>query len=257
MGKPTQIALLAVVLVGTLLAAIVLFQQHQRGVLWRVVQLCVADQKEHGRPRPCSYVNLAGGEKAGYVVLYDPLSRAQYLVMPTRRISGIESPEILAADAPNYWQAAWRSRVYVFYKVHRRLPRNDIGLAVNSAPDRSQDQLHIHIDCLQPAVRRKIDAHADAIGTTWTRLGFDLVGRRYWARRVKSPDLTGVNPFRLLSDWVTSKGGAMWRETLVVAGVTFADHHDGFILLSDSADPAHGDPGHGEYLLDHACALAR
>jgi CDP-diacylglycerol pyrophosphatase len=245
-----------VLLAGALSAAAMFaVQAHQRGVLWRIVQLCIADQSENGRPRPCSYVNLAGGEREGYVVLEDPLSRAQFLVMPTRHIAGIESPEILSADAPNYWQAAWQSRTFVFRRLRRRLPRDAIGLAINSAPDRSQDQLHIHVDCLRRSVRRQIDSHADAIGANWMRLGFNLAGRRYWGRRVDTADLSEVNPFRLLADWVTSNGGEMWRETLVVVGVTFAGHRDGFVLLADTADVPHGNLGHGESLLDHACAL--
>jgi CDP-diacylglycerol pyrophosphatase len=177
--------------------------------------------------------------------------------LPTQRISGIESPELLSSDAPNYWQAAWQSRRYVSAHLHRKLPRDDVGLAVNSAPDRSQDQLHVHVDCLQPSVTSQVDSHVEAIGNTWQQLGFSLAGRRYFARRIEAPNLRGINPFHLLADLVKSNGGAMSRETLVVIGVTFGDHHDGFVLLADSADPPRGNPGDGESLLDHTCALVK
>lgn len=248
----------AVVLLGAVMSVVIfVVRKHQRTVLWHIVQLCVADQAKNGRPRPCSYVSLASGTRGGYVVLEDPLSPTQFLASPTQRISGIESPELLSADAPNYLEAAWRSRRFVFHRLHRKLPRNAVGLAVNSASDRSQDQLHIHVDCLQPSVRRQIDSHVEAIGTRWKQLDFSLAGRRYFARRIEGPNLQGINPFHLLADWVTSNGGAMWRETLVVIGVTFGGHRDGFILLADSADPVHGNPGHGESLLDHTCALVK
>ena len=255
MHRPFRIALLAIGVLlasGVLASVIVAVQAHQRGLLWHIVQLCVIDHLDDGRPRPCLYVSLAGG----YVVLADPLSRSQVLVMPTLHISGIESPKILSADVPNYWQSAWRSRRFLFHRLGRSLPRNAVGLAINSSPDRSQDQLHIHVDCLQPSVRQRLDSHADEIGTSWTELGFSLDKHRYWARLIDAPDLRGVYPFRLLADWVASRDGAMWRETLVVVGARLADHHGGFILLADSADPSHGDPGHGESLLDHSCALA-
>jgi CDP-diacylglycerol pyrophosphatase len=258
--RAVRIALLVVaVLLAGAAAAVVIFsvRKHQRSVLWHVVQLCVADQIQNGRPRPCTYVSLEAGIRGGYAVLEDPLSPSQVLVLPTRRISGIESPELLSADAPNYLEAAWRSRRFVFQRLRRKLARDAIGFAVNSAPDRSQDQLHIHVDCLQPSVRRQIDSHVDAIGTTWKKLGFSLAGRHYSARRIERPTLRGINPFRLLADWVTSNGGAMWRETLVLVAVTFGGHHDGFVLLADFADPAIGNPGHGEALLDHSCALAK
>jgi CDP-diacylglycerol pyrophosphatase len=247
--------LLGAVLLASAVAVIAVFAiRKERMVLWDIVQLCAAHQRSGGRARPCSYASEDG--PGGYVVLADPLSRAQVLVMPTSRIAGIESPELVRDGAPNYLEDAWRSRAFVFRRLRQKLPRDAVGLAVNSSPDRSQDQLHIHVDCLRPSVRREINSRVDAIGTTWMQLGFALAGRRYFARRVESPDLQGVNPFRLLANWVTANGGAMWRETLVVVGVTFANHHDGFVLLADTADPPHGNPGHGEFLLDHACRLA-
>jgi CDP-diacylglycerol pyrophosphatase len=253
--KIAWLAGLCVVAAAVVVVVALAVEKHQRNALWHIVQLCVADQVENGKPRPCSYVSLS--THGGYVVLEDPLSRAQVLVLPTRRISGIESPELQKAGAPNYWQDAWQSKWFVSHRLRRKLPRDGVGLAVNSSPDRSQDQLHIHVDCLLPDVRQQLGMHADAIGTTWKQLDFPLAGRRYFARRVEAPNLEGVNPFRLLGDWVTSNGGAMWRETLVVAGVTFAGGHDGFVLLADSADPEHGIPGHGESLLDHNCVLGK
>ena len=104
---------------------------------------------------------------------------------------------------------------------------------------------------------RQVDSHVEAIGNTWKQLDFTLAGRRYFARRIEASNLGGINPFRLLADWVTSSGGAMWRETLVVIGVTFKGHHDGFVLLADSSDPSTENTGHGESLLDHTCALVK
>jgi len=247
----------AVILAIATPIAVFAVRNDQRTVLWHVVQLCVADQVENGRPRPCALVDLKDGTRGGYVVLDDPFSRSQYLVMPTRQLSGIESPEIAENDAPNYWEDAWRSRSFVTRRLRTSLPRDGVGLAVNSSFDRSQDQLHIHVDCLQPDVRQLLDAHVGEIGTTWKQLAFDLEGRRYWSRRVEGADLLGVNPFRLLAEWVNRTGGVMWKETLVVAGVKLSDHHDGFVLLADAADPAHGARGHGESLLDHSCSLVK
>jgi CDP-diacylglycerol pyrophosphatase len=49
----------------------------------------------------------------------------------------------------------------------------------------------------------------------------------------------------------------MGEHTLVLAGASFAPDQPGFVLLDDRADPATGDRGTGESLLDHDCALAR
>ena len=68
----------------------------------------------------------------GYVVLKDRVGDTQFLLMPTARITGIESPAILAADAPNYWDAAWQARHFVDERAHRDLSREAISLAINS-----------------------------------------------------------------------------------------------------------------------------
>jgi len=50
---------------------------------------------------------------------------------------------------------------------------------------------------------------------------------------------------------------AMGNQTLVVAGVVFADGKPGFVILNDEADAATGDRASGEDLQDHSCALAK
>ena len=183
----------------------------ERSALWHVVHdLCVVNQLHNGRPAPCDYVNLADGERNGYAILKDLRGATQYLLIATRRISGIESPDLLAADAPNYWRAAWQARSYVSRRAKSELPRDAIGMAINSAFARSQDQLHIHIDCVRPDVRDGILGHAAAFGETWAALPFDLDGRNYVARRVDSPILTGSIPFACLPrEWRPS--GTTWR----------------------------------------------
>ncbi len=45
--------------------------------------------------------------------------------------------------------------------------------------------------------------HLDA---QWRPMTEALAGRKYWARRVDSADLAGVNPFRLLADEMPERG---------------------------------------------------
>ena len=54
----------------------------------------------------------------GFVVLKDIRGVAQFLLIPTARIGGIEDPAILAPDATNYWDAAWRARDFVDGRLH-------------------------------------------------------------------------------------------------------------------------------------------
>jgi CDP-diacylglycerol pyrophosphatase len=250
------VAVILIGIVGALAAAFWLVPKVSGGAsaLWRIVHgRCVPDQEKNGRPAPCAFVSLTGGERSGYAIFKDRVGKAQFLLIPTRRLSGIEDPEILAPGAPNYWQAAWNAREYVSARAGRALPRSALGMAINSALDRSQDQLHIHIDCTRTDVRARLHAHLGEFGDGWSKLPFDLSGHRYSARRLDSPDLRGADPFRLLSQAAAIDGQGMSKRTLVVVGATFARGRQGFVLLSDTADPLRGDLAHGEDLLDHRC----
>jgi CDP-diacylglycerol pyrophosphatase len=225
--------------------------------LWKIVHgRCVPNEEQHGNPAPCTLVDLRGGEAHGYVLLKDIRGKTQYLAIPTARITGIEDPKLLAPAAPNYFADAWRERGYTERAAGHALPRDALSLAVNSPHARSQNQLHIHIDCLRPDVRAALREAAPAIGERWTKLPVPLAGHRYWARRVLGRDLDGRNPFKLLAAQLPGARAAMGEQTLAVVGAEFGGR-PGFILLDDRLDLAVGDHAGGEELQDHACALAR
>ncbi|GLP81232.1 CDP-diacylglycerol diphosphatase [Mycobacterium antarcticum] len=215
--------------------------------LWRIVDgQCVPNQVAHGNPAPCAEVDL----DAGSAVLKDLVGATQYLLIPTERSSGIEDPAILAPDAPNYFAAAWRARSFVDERAGVTLPRDWVSLAINSAFARSQDQLHIHVDCLSPDVHDALAAHAAAVGPAWAPFPVPLAGHRYDAVQVGGEDLD-VDPFDLLADGVPGARDDMAARTLVVVGTVAADGRPGFVILTDRADPAAGDLAEGEELQDH------
>ncbi|MGH7014345.1 MAG: CDP-diacylglycerol diphosphatase [Stellaceae bacterium] len=220
--------------------------------LWRIVHdQCVPGQIERHDPSPCALVDIAGG----YVVLKDRVGATQFLVLPTARITGIESAMLLLPRSAGYMQDAWSARRFVEARALAPLTRADLSLAVNSAYGRTQNQLHIHVDCLRADVRDALARHRAAIGDQWRRFPVALAGHRYIARRLVIPDLDGVNPFRTLADEVPAARANMGAYTLVVAGAIFAGK-PGFILLADRADPTRGDRASGESLQDHGCAMA-
>jgi CDP-diacylglycerol pyrophosphatase len=222
--------------------------------LWKIVHdRCVPHATAGEGPAPCSFVDLPGG----YAVLKDIRGATQFLLIPTARIAGIESPAILQPGAPNYWQAAWAARRFVDEKAGRSLPRQDIGLAINAASQRSQNQLHIHIDCLRPDVIAALAGKAAEIGAGWTPVALPPAGHPYLARRIDGPDLTGVDPFRLVAESLPGAAADMGGQTLVLAGAGFGAGQEGFYLLDDHVDPAQPARGWGEELLDHDCALLR
>src|SRR5690348_3703327 len=149
-------------------------------VLWKIVHdKCVPNAQQHNNAARCEEVDLSGGVERGHVVLKDLVGNTQYLVIPTARVTGIEDPALLVAKAPNYWAPAWIARLYVFARVHQELPRSAIGLAVNSVKGRSQNQLHIHVDCVQPDLRRYLARRAARLRERWSDLGEAYNGHRY------------------------------------------------------------------------------
>ncbi|MDE0853247.1 MAG: CDP-diacylglycerol diphosphatase [Nevskia sp.] len=238
-------------LLGGVLAAALAGCHGDSDALWKIVhQRCVPDQVQHGNPAPCVLVELAAGEAQGDAVLKDRNGPYQYLLIATAPVSGIESPLLTAAGAPPYFAAAWRARRFVEQSAQRSLPREALSLAINSEYGRSQNQLHIHIDCLKPAVRDALQAQLHAIGPVWAPLPAPLEGHQYRAMRLSEAQFEQANPFALLA----GSPEPMARHTLVAAGATFEDGTPGLILLDHTADLWRLDRGHGEELQNHSCS---
>lgn len=221
--------------------------------LWTIVHdQCVPDQTRLGHPAPCAKVDLA----RGYVLLKDLVGATQYLLLPIARITGIESPVLLQPQTPNFFADAWAETKLVDKKLGQTLPRQDLSLAVNSIYGRTQNQLHIHIDCIAPAVAAKLSAHIGAVGPYWSPFPVTLAGYGYEAIRIDGARLGGNNPFMMLAHGLPAARRHMGQYTLVLVGATFPDGVPGFILLADRANLATGDRGSGEALQDHRCAIA-
>jgi CDP-diacylglycerol pyrophosphatase len=224
--------------------------------LWNVVHgECVPNQLQHGDPKPCAQVDLKNGVDQGYAVLKDRNGPAQFLLIPTKRITGIESPELLADNARNYFADAWDARHYVEQMLGHAMPIDTLSLAVNSVWARTQNQLHIHIDCIRADVRQALATQREKIGQSWAPLGEPLDGHSYMAMRVSGTTLDGHNPFTLLAQGVPGASVDMGERTLVVFGMLFGDQLPGFVILEDRANFVGLDFAAGARLQDHNCAL--
>jgi CDP-diacylglycerol pyrophosphatase/Uncharacterized alpha/beta hydrolase domain (DUF2235) len=115
----------------------------------------------------------------------------------TIRISGIESPALQSDSAPNYWEAAWGARRFVEQGARRRFLRDQIGMAINSAATRSQDQLHIHVSCVAPVVADFLRRHQAEVRGAWFPLRAKLAGHRFLAMKVETESLAQVEPFKV------------------------------------------------------------
>lgn len=225
--------------------------------LWKIVSgQCVPHEQAAHDPAPCAAVDLADGVDKGFAVLKDLRGVAQFLLIPTKPLGGMEDPAILAPGAVNYWDAAWQARAFVEARLRTTLPRDGMSLAINSVVGRSQDQLHIHIDCVRPDVQALLRQNLDKVGSAWSVFPVELAGHRYRTLRIPQESLHSVDPFRLLAESGEHVAADMGMHTLVLVGATFPDGTDGFVLLDDHADVLAGDFASGEQLQDHACRIA-
>jgi CDP-diacylglycerol pyrophosphatase len=192
----------------------------------------------------------------GWAVLKDTREPTHILLVPTRRVSGIESPLLLEPDAPNYWRNAWKARRYFERLVGRPVPRGDFALVINSRYGRTQDQLHIHIDCIRPPVAQALREAAPHVGAAWAPLDATLSYQHFEARRIDGASLDR-NPFKLLAAGDPAARADMGAYTLAAVPEVFPGDQPGFILLARRADLARGDPAAGEGILDHKCAVLR
>jgi CDP-diacylglycerol pyrophosphatase len=239
-----------IVCVGTALAAATQPRAANRDALRQIVEeQCVVHWLKKKAPAPCASVYLSEPEResAGYAVLADIKGGAHFLLIPTTTITGIESPEILASPTPNYFAAAWRARDELAARLGRTVARDAVGLAVNSQRSRTQDQLHIHIECLGRQIHRVLKAAAERLNDSWSPI--TLAEGQYQALRLMGEDFGTANPFVLLAQRMPGATRDMGAYTLMVAGMQFKDGA-GFIVLTGKNVPG------TETLLDSTCAIA-
>jgi CDP-diacylglycerol pyrophosphatase len=212
-----------------------------RDALREIVQeQCMPHWREQHSAAPCLELHLDGAGDEGYAVLADRKGGAHFLLIPTKTISGIESPVLEAPGAPSYFQAAWRAHERLDGISGRRVPARLVGLAVNPLHARGQDQLHIHIECLRRDVYETLSRQAAHLSSSWVPV--TLGGAGYWVRGI-SADLDADDPFKLLASHPPEAERGMSDYTLVVTGAP----RGGFLMLASSSAA-------GELLLDSTCA---
>lgn len=215
--------------------------------LWKIVGgQCVPQEQAMGHPGQCTSVNLTGH----YAILKDISGISQHLLIPTERITGIESPSILEPNAPEYWADGWNERKVVEDSLGEPLAGNQFGLEINSKYRRSQQQLHIHMDCMRTNVITALAPYRAAPLGKWKWDTLD--GARYRIMRVSS--LTHAsNPFRIVAR-DHSGSEAMATQTILVTGAGPSPEQDGWLIVNSGMDVSDGS-GTAEGLLDHRCLL--
>lgn len=213
--------------------------------LWNIVHdKCVVDIA------PCVSVN----KDEHYAILKDLRGVAQHLLIPTLRITGIEDKTLLDPATPNFFADAWNERSAVDSKLPRPLTRDEMSLAVNAQNARTQNQLHIHMDCLSPDAHEALTKVADAVTPEWAPLPVEIAGHHFMAERVMGETLGGYRPFIELAKTLKEPETEMAQHNLDVVGANFKDG-PGFIVLSDTSFLTPTAMAGGEDIQDHTCAI--
>jgi len=190
------------------LAAVAIFFSIARAsnpdALWQIVHnSCEPAARGADVPQKCIDVDASHG----FAVLKDLNGIAQYLLIPTARVGGIESPDLLSPDSPNYWRAAWQARRFVEAKLGEELPR-DGGHVVR---------------------RRQLDpANHVVVG----------VGH---PRRAVGRDRARECRLELLRGWVDTKRSGTGTQAQDAIAMLMADHKKVKKLFSDYDKPRHAE----------------
>ncbi|MDT0323812.1 CDP-diacylglycerol diphosphatase, partial [Streptomyces millisiae] len=122
---------------------------HDNVDLWKDVKYATPAHKDGAID-----VVFPGGDKSrGYAVRqgHKPAQLTDLLVIPTARETGIECDNLLEAGAPHYFKDAFEQASILPPGNQGQAP--DWALGINSADNRGQDQLHIHVTLLDPTAR--------------------------------------------------------------------------------------------------------
>jgi CDP-diacylglycerol pyrophosphatase len=163
---------------------------------------------------------------------------------------GIEAPSLIFARGHRLLGFAWNARGLVRDRNGKPVPESDIGLAVNSAEARTQDQLHIHIACLSSEARRTLAA-LTIKRSGWIRDAVRIGGSWYNVDYVMNADTADIHPFSILAEGLGVSSREMSSQTLVLAAARPLNGKPGFYLLSRAGTDS--DPATGEHLLDPLC----
>ena len=246
--KKAALLLLALVVVTMVIVVVWLKSVgHPDALRHIVLDQCLPGQLQHRNPAPCAQVK----PDAGYVVFKDRNGPLQYLLMPTYRINGSESPLLTKAHTPNFFWLAWQARGFMRMKHGAEIPNSAVSLTINSRLGRTQNHLHIHISCLRPDVREKLNAHQAQVGTQWRPFPGGLEGHEYLARRVTEAELVKRSPFMMLAEEVPDARKHMGRY-----GMAMAQQSDGsFVLLATERNLLALNLASAEELQDHQCDI--
>ncbi|NVZ23446.1 CDP-diacylglycerol diphosphatase [Pseudomonas costantinii] len=239
-------------IVGGLLCGLVLvWAWNWRGnpdALWHIVsQQCVPNQQQQHKPDPCLAVDL----EHGFTLLKDRNGPVHDLLIPVNKVTGIEEAALGSQLLPHYFAQAWQHRNVLSDGLNKAIPDQFVSVAINSRYGRTQNQLHVHIACLRPAVFAALNQQSTTLDEQWRVLPTRLMGHTYSARTLPAADVDALDPFALLREYVQARGDSMSQY-----GLLMTPRADGrLVLLTTHLAPGELNRGSAEELQDPHCDL--
>lgn len=218
--------------------------------LWEIIsEQCVPNQQQHSNPAPCLEVNLADG----YVLFDDRNGPYHDLLLPTDKIRGIESPELLQQGTPNVFEQAWARRGHLSLEAGKPLKDDYLSLAINSRYGRTQNQLHIHIACLRPEIYHTLNQQFPTLSADWKALPVKINGHIYLAKTLTQNEWTQSDPFKTLDRYAQQRNESIGKYGLALVSTPTGEK----VLLASSLDIFNMSLGSVEEIQDFSCALAK
>jgi CDP-diacylglycerol pyrophosphatase len=199
-----------------------------------------------GNAFPCVEADPSGSQTFGRVLLKSPRYRSEFLILPADPVQGVESSVLQQEAANPLWVFAWQSRHNVEGVLHGSLPAEAIGLTVNSSGSRTQDQFHIHVDCVSNAVQRQL-LNIPIRKGAWTPITNLAGDGAYIATQLGAGDLATTNIMAIVASQLPT-GTSLGEASVAVVGVGKGDNASAFNVLVRFDNRA------AEDLLDHTCA---
>ena len=211
-------------------------------VLLTLARCCVTDPQDVDGGKGC--VGKPVGSPEYYSILRDskPAKQGADLLIPTDAVTGVEDAAVLKDPWAGYFDQAWR-----FGEPKRG---HKTALAVNSKPARDNNQLHVHVGCVNAKilpVLAKAKIHSTPVSVTIDKHPYKAV----WVK-----DLTGDDsPFRVVDKWV--RAGEMQYQGIAVVGAVKEDssHNvvddNGYFIL-DTAGKTKEEGGLAESVIDYS-----
>ena len=197
-----------------------------RQALWSVIRTLCLPASYFGASFPCLKVDRA----AGYAILRPPSqSSLDFIITPTINIEGIESLSRLHEKPPHLWKAGWMSRDLLREAAHHDLSWDGIVLAVNSKFTRNQDQLHLHLGCLEPKLKEIISAEARIGGSNWRIIKPKSIKAGLLVKFLTQEQID-ADLFAMINNEIPGRENSIESQTIALAGVESGSDR-GFVLM--------------------------